>query len=102
MGQVLVENLGCEGETDLTTQLRERKDLIVSFLSGQLQQELNKVKFVLKPAMAVWSMEHTQHGLAQLAAMESAADMKEVGEKVIIAVNTWKSLVLFAKRHTTT
>ena len=43
-------------------------------------------------------MKHAQHELAQLTAMESAVDVKECDEKIIIAVNTWKSLVQFASK----
>ena len=74
------EEPGCEGETDLTTQLRVHKELQLKCLSGQdgtpeqLQETLNKVKFVLQSTVVVWFMEHAQHELAQLGAMDSAAD----------------------------
>ena len=72
----------CEGETDLTTQLRERQEMLVKFLCGldvtpeQVQEQINRVKFVLPPTVVVWSMEHAQHELARLAAMKSAEGLE--------------------------
>ena len=44
-----LEETECEGEADLTTQLRVRQDLLVKFfLWPRHPEQLNKVKFVLQ------------------------------------------------------